>query len=107
MFQASRRDPPSLDSPKPKLDDQDKEKDKEDDSPVIIDKKDPILLALEKETNNFDPNVYLQKNDGQGEESLWLTIETYYQTRFENIRGSLVLKLDHLVFEAYKQRDKT
>ena len=64
VFQASRRDPPSLDSPKPKLDDQDKEKDKEDDSPVIIDKKDPILLALEKETNNFDPNVYLQKNDG-------------------------------------------
>ena len=70
---------------------------------TIIDKKDPILLALEKETSNFDPNQYISKNDDtSGDQSLWLTIETYYQTRFENIRGSLVLKLDHLVFEAYK-----
>ena len=34
-----------------------------DDAPIVIDKKDPILLALEKETKNFDPNVYLAKND--------------------------------------------
>lgn len=74
----------------------------------MIDKKDPILLALEKESTHFDPNHYLEKNDDiAGEQGLYLTVETYYQTRFENIRGSLVLKLDHLTFEAYKQKDKT
>ena len=70
----------------------------------MIDKKDPILLALEKETNSFDPNIYIKRNDDVdgGEQSLWLTVESFYQTRFENIRGSLILKFDHLVFEAYK-----
>lgn len=29
----------------------------------VISKKDPILLALEKETQAFDPNMYLQKGD--------------------------------------------
>ena len=75
---------------------------------MVIDKKDPILLALEKETSQFDPNIYIKKNDDVvSDQSLWLTIESYYQTRFENIRGSLIFKLDHLVFEAYKQKDKT
>ena len=84
--------------------DEDKEKVLDEDAPVVIDKKDPILLALEKETKNFDPNVYLNKNEAaiEGEQTLWMTIETFYQTRFENIKGSLILKLDHLVFEAYK-----
>ncbi len=75
---------------------------------MIIEKKDPILLAVEKEKDAFNPELYLEKNDDcQGEQSLWITIDAYYQTRFENIRGSLRLKLDHLVFEAYKQKDKT
>jgi hypothetical protein len=38
---------------------------------------------------------------------MWMTVEVYYQTRFENIRGNIVFKLDHLIFEAYKQKDKT
>ena len=30
---------------------------------MIIDKKDPILLALEKESKAFDPSIYLKKGD--------------------------------------------
>ena len=38
----------------------------------IIDKKDPILLALEKENSGFDPDVYLSKTEAiEGPESLW------------------------------------
>lgn len=71
-------------------------------------KKDPILLALEKETQQFDPSIYIKRNEeNEGEQSLWNFVEVYYQTRFENIRGTLVFKLDHLMFEAYKQKDKS
>ena len=54
-----------MDQPPRNLGDDDKEADllDGDDAPIVIDKKDPILLALEKETKNFDPNVYLAKND--------------------------------------------
>ena len=44
----------------------------------IIDKKDPILLALEKEKEAFDPEVYIQKGAVSGPESLWQTVEVFY-----------------------------
>ena len=38
----------------------------------IVDKKDPIVLALEKENTGFDPEIYLRKNEAvDGPESLW------------------------------------
>lgn len=112
VFQASRKDPPSLDSPQPEViekKDVEEEQKEEEEEAVVIDKKDPILLALEKESSHFDSSLYLKKNDEitEGEQSLWITVEAYYQTRFENIRGNLVFKLDHLMFEAFKQKDKT
>ena len=72
----------------------------------VIDKKDPILLALEKETAAFDPEIYLQKNEASdGPESLWLLTEVYYQTRLEMIRGNMTFKLDHLTFEAHNRKN--
>lgn len=44
----------------------------------IIDKKDPILLALEKEKEAFDPEVYIEKGAVSGPESLWQTVEVFY-----------------------------
>ena len=44
----------------------------------VINKKDPILLALEKEKEAFDPEVYIQKNAASGPESLWQTVEVFY-----------------------------
>lgn len=35
----------------------------DDTEPVMMDKTDPILLALEKESQAFDPSVYLTKGD--------------------------------------------
>ena len=68
----------------------------------VIDKKDPIVLALEKETEAFDPELYLVKLSAvDGPESLWQTVEVFYQTRLDMIRGSLTFKLDHLTFEAH------
>ena len=66
----------------------------------IIDKKDPILLALEKEKESFDPELYIQKGAANGPESLWQTVEVYYQTRMDMIKGNLTFKLEHLSFEA-------
>ena len=68
----------------------------------MTDKKDPILLAIEKESQAFDPYVYLQKADplAAGEQSLWMSTQVHYQTRFEMIRGTLIFKLDHLEFKA-------
>ena len=38
----------------------------------VIDKKDPILLALEKEATIFNPEIYLAKGEAvDGPESLW------------------------------------
>lgn len=71
----------------------------------IIDKKDPILLALEKENQAFDPDVYLRKSEAtEGSESLWLMTDVYYQTRMDMIRGQMTFKLDHLTFEAYTRK---
>ena len=71
----------------------------------IIDKKDPILLALEKETSAFNPEIYIAKNEAsEGPESLWLNSEVYYQTRLEMIRGNMTFKLDHLIFEAHNRK---
>lgn len=70
-----------------------------------VEKKDPILLALEKQIEAFDPEVYIQKGETmEGPESLWQTVEVYYQTRLEMIRGKLTFKLDHLSFEAFLQK---
>ena len=71
----------------------------------VPEKKDPIVLALEKETLSFDPNLYLQKGDiVDGPESLWLTTEVFYQTRLDMIKGSLTFKLDHLTFDAFTRK---
>lgn len=73
----------------------------------IIDKKDPILLALEKETQSFNPELYLQKGEAiNGPESLWQNIEVFYQTRLDMIRGTMTFKMDHLTFEAYTRKDQ-
>ena len=80
-----------------------------DNEPTMVDKKDPILLALEKESQQFDPSIYMQKGDplSTGEQSLWMSTQVHYQTRFEMIRGTLTFKLDHLVFQAMKQKTST
>lgn len=76
------------------------------DEVVVIDKKDPILLALEKETSAFDPNLYLRRGDVvEGPESLWLTTEVYYQTRLDMIKGNVTFKLDHMTFEALSRNN--
>ena len=44
----------------------------------VISKKDPIVLALEKESQAFDPEIYMQKGEGDGTESAWLNTEVFY-----------------------------
>ena len=46
-----------------------------DEEPQMTAKKDPILLALEKESQAFDPSFYLKKGDplSSGEQSLWMS----------------------------------
>ena len=71
----------------------------------MIDKKDPILLELEKQ-KKFDPNLYLQPGEVvDGPESLWLTTEVFYQTRLDMIKGNMTFKLDHLTFEALRRNN--
>ena len=72
----------------------------------IIDKKDPILLALENESQSFNPDIYLAKGNAvDGPESLWQTTEVHYQTRLDTIRGNMTFKLDHLTFEAFSRKN--
>ena len=71
VFQASRKDPPSLDSPIPEViekeeiknEEEVKNEEKKSEEPEVIEKKDPILLALEKESSVFDQTLYLKKNE--------------------------------------------
>jgi len=70
------------------------------------DKKDPILLALEKEKEAFDPEVYVNKGAVSGPESLWQNVEVFYQTRMDMIKGNLTYKLDHLSFEAHRRKNE-
>ena len=73
----------------------------------IIDKKDPILQALENETQAFNPEIYLAKGEAvDGPESLWQRTEVHYQTRLDTIRGNMTFKLDHLTFEAYSKKNQ-
>ena len=73
----------------------------------IIDKKDPILLALENESQSFNPDIYLAKGNAvDGPESLWQTTEVHYQTRLDTIRGNMTFKLDHLTFEAFSRKNQ-
>lgn len=45
----------------------------------MTEKKDPILLALQKETEAFDPQIYLNKAEAvDGPESVWMSTEVYY-----------------------------
>lgn len=49
------------------------------DDSETIDKKDPILQALENETQAFNPEIYLSKGEAvDGPESLWQTTEVHY-----------------------------
>lgn len=41
----------------------------------------------------------------EGSESLWQSVEVYYQTRMDMIRGNLTFKLDHLSFEAFNRKN--
>ena len=70
------------------------------------DKKNPILLALEKEKETFDPEVYVQKSAVSGPDSLWQSVEVFYQTRMDMIKGNLTYKLDHLSFEAMSRKNE-
>ena len=75
VYQASRAQaPPSLDQPNSAA-----QVSVGGEAVEIIDKKDPVLLALENKTSAFDPQLYLHKGDADsGPESLWLTTEVYY-----------------------------
>jgi len=64
------------------------------------------LLALEKEKEAFDPEVYISKGAVSGPESLWQTVEVFYQTRMDMIKGNLTFKLDHLSFEALNLKNR-
>ena len=79
----------------------------DDTEPVMMDKTDPILLALEKESQSFDPSVYLSKGDplSAGEQSLWMSTQVLYQTRLEMIKGTLTFKMDHLEFASTKSKN--
>ena len=99
VFQASRSQaPPSLD-PDRQISAQQSSSGEDYE---VVDRKDPILLELEKETQAFNPEIYLTKNNtADGPESLWQSTEVNYQTRLETIRGVLTFKLDHLTFDAH------
>ena len=64
------------------------------------------MLALEKEKEAFDPEVYISKGAVSGPESLWQTVEVFYQTRMDMIKGNLTFKLDHLSFEALNLKNR-
>ena len=65
------------------------------------------MLALEKETEAFNPQIYLTKTDAvDGPESLWQMTEVYYQTRLDMIRGNMTFKMDHLTFEAFSKKNQ-
>lgn len=64
-------------------------------------KKDVVTQEIVKEKSvEFDPQIYLSSSDDKQQ----CSVEVYYQTRMDMVKGRLNMKNQFLTFEAYKKK---